>query len=667
MSATIRGLCVLGISFLLSLAGSAAEPPPKVLRVVFERAETGFDPPQLGDIYSQTVAAHIFEELYGYDHLARPVKLKPVTALGMPEVSADFRTWTIRLKPGIYFTDDPAFKGARRELVAQDYVYSIKRYADPAVKSPQWSFIERLGISGLAALRRAALAAEQPFDYDREIPGLRALDRYTVQFKLDAPRPRLPQSLTLLAVAREVVEAYGARIMEHPVGTGPFKLAEWKRSSRIVLARNPDYRDVHYDAEPAADDAEGQALLAKFKGRRLPMVDRVEIAIIAEDQPRWLAFLNRDFDHITVPPSFVNLAMPGRRLAPYLERQGIRGYMTATQGVWYQYFNMEDPLVGGYTPEKVALRRAIALGVNIERQIDLLRGGQGVVAHSPIGVHMSGFDPAFRSEIGEYDPAKAKALLDIYGYVDRDGDGWRDQPDGRPLMLEQATMSDAAARQFDELMRRDMHALGLRIVFKPALWPENLKAARAGKLMMWQVGFRSGADGQDALNRLYSGSIGGFNYSRFKLAAMDALYERLTALPDGPEREALFLQAKRLAVAYMPEKTISHFIVSDLVQPRLVGYRRPLFWSEWYHMVDIEQERAPARRSTAKAPQPAAAAGAASPSAHTAGSSSRAPSAMQRPNSSGESAAPVADSPNDCRCASSGHSPASRPTPSPRR
>jgi ABC-type transport system substrate-binding protein len=274
-------------------------------------------------------------------------------------VSTDFRTWTVRIKPGVHFADDPAFRGAKRELVAEDFVYSIKRYADPALNSPLWTFIEQMDLTGLAALRKRATESKQAFDYDRPVAGLRALDRYTLQFQLDSPRPRLDQSLIgamTNAVAREVVERYGDRIGEHPVGTGPYRLAQWRRSSLVVLERNPNYREARYHAEPAPNDVEGQAILQRLRGRRLPMVDRVEVSIIDAGQPRWLAFLDGSLDQIEVPDEFAAQAMPGGTLAPYLARRGVRGVVQLSQSVRYLYFNMEDALVGGYTPEKVALR-----------------------------------------------------------------------------------------------------------------------------------------------------------------------------------------------------------------------------------------------------------------------------------------------------------------------
>jgi ABC-type transport system substrate-binding protein len=587
------------LAFAIQALGQGAQPaPPKVLRYAFRVAETGFDPAQIIDLYSRTVTPHIFEAPYHYDHLARPAKIKPHTADGMPEVSADFRTWTVRLKPGIHFADDVAFGGRPRELVAEDYVYSLKRFADPRWKSPAWSYWEQFNLVGLGELRRRALDTKAPFDYDRPIEGVQALDRYTIRFRLEQPRPRFLEALAggdlYGAVAREVVERYGDAVPAHPVGTGPFRLAHWRRSSLIVLERNPAYRDVRYDAEPAPDDADGLAMLARFKGRRLPMIDRVEISIIEEEQPRWLSFLNGQHDLLEiVPPEFIDVAMPNGQVAPNLARRGVQGFRNVRPDIQIVLYNMEHPVVGGYAPERIALRRALNLAVDLEREIRLVRRGQAIPAQSPVLPHTVGYDPAFKSENGDHDPARARALLDMYGYVDRDGDGWRDLPDGSPLLLQMATQPDGLSRQFTEVRKKDMDAIGVRIEFLPAKWPENLKAARNGKLMMWMVGLSAAApDGQPSLARYHSRQIGGQNMARFKLPAFDAIYERMETLPHGPEREAMFAEAKKIAVAYAPYKSLVHRIVSDMAHPRLVGWRRPLFWQDWWHMVDLVEEPA---------------------------------------------------------------------------
>jgi len=587
-------------ALLLGAAAAADEPPaqasaPKVLKYAFRAAETGFDPTQLTDIYSRAVTSHIFEALYSYDPLARPARIVPLIAAGHPEVSADFKHFTIRLKPGIYFAEDAVFKGQRREVTAQDFVYTFKRFADPALKSPGWSSFEEAGILGLAALRQQALKSKQPFDYEAPVEGLRALDRYTLQIRTEQARPRLVE-LVLAgsdlrgALAREVVEAYGNKIAEHPVGTGPFRLKSWRRSSQIVLERNPGYRERFYEGQPAADDAEGQALLARFKGRKLPMIDRVEISIIEEPQPRWLSFLNAQNDFIEiVPEEFIAQAMPGGHVAPNLAKRQIQGYQIQRPDVTLTIFNMEDPVIGGYAPAKVALRRAIGLALDVPREIQLVRRGQAVQAQAIVVPHTTGYEPDFKSEMSDYDPARAKALLDLYGYIDRDGDGWREQPDGSPLVIKRNTQSDSQYRQLDELWDKNLSAIGLKLELKVAQWPENLKNARSGRFMIWPVGSSADRpDGQSALQRLYGPASGGQNLARFKLPAFDALYERMQGLPDGPERAALFREAKRLSVAYMPYKNHAHRVVTDMAYPWLLGYRRPLFWQDWWQFVDVD-------------------------------------------------------------------------------
>src|SRR5213593_366632 len=232
--------------------------------------------------------------------------------------------------------------------------------------------------------------------------------------RVDEARPRFIYTLATTdlmgAVAREVIEAYPGQAMEHPVGTGPFRLKAWRRSSLIVLEKNPSFREVLYDAEPNADDAQGQAWLAKFKGRRLPMIDEVHVSIIEENQPRWLAFLNGQIDYLAVPLDYANVAMPNNKLAPNLVKKGIvaRKYINADYTM--TWFNMEDAVVGGYTPEKVALRRAIGLGIDIGGEIRLLRRGQAIPAQAPMAPNTFGYDPAFKTENGDFDVARANAL-----------------------------------------------------------------------------------------------------------------------------------------------------------------------------------------------------------------------------------------------------------------
>jgi ABC-type transport system substrate-binding protein len=596
-------LRALGIAclFMLAASGLKAQNPPteKVLRYAFEIAETGFDPAQLSDMYSRIATENIFDALYTYDYLARPVLVRPNVALGMPVISDDFRTYTIKLKPGIYFADDPAFDGKKRELTAYDFAYSYKRIFDPKTKSQVYSDLEEEKLVGMEELRREAEKPGASFNYDKEVEGIRALDRYTIQFKLQETRPRFIHSLAdagiFGAVAREVVEKYGDKIMEHPVGTGPFKLDQWTRSSKMTFVRNPNFREEYYEAQPPADDARSQAIYQQMKGKRLPIVDRVEISIIEEIQPRWLSFLGNDHDFLMyLPAAFAYQAIPNNRVAPNLAKKHISMERVPAPDVTVTYFNMEDAIVGGYTPDKVALRRAISLAYNSEEEIRLPRRNQAIAAQGPMQPTTFGYDPKFKTEMSEFSRARAGALLDMYGYVDRDGDGWRDMPDGTPLVLEYSTTPTAADRELNEIWKKNMDAVGIRIVFKTGKWPEHLKAARAGKLMMWGLGYgASNPDGGGALGLAYGPGKGEGNLARFENTQFDKLYQKQQLMPDGPERLAIMQQLVKIMVAYMPYKFSTHRIRTDLMQPWLLGYRRHPTSRAFWRYVDIDTSKLP--------------------------------------------------------------------------
>jgi ABC-type transport system substrate-binding protein len=587
---------VLGAALAAGAVGAAAAAQPlKTLRYAFPIAETGFDPAQISDLYSRVIAGNIFEAPLTYDFLARPAKLVPATAAALPEVSADFKTFTFRLKPGIHFADDPAFGGRKRELVAEDYVYSIKRHYDPRWKSPNLYNFENAKILGLSELRARAIKDKAPFDYDTPAEGLRAIDRYTFVVKVAEPSPRLPlkfaDAAVAGAVAREVIEA-AEDPMAHPVGTGPFRLAERRRSSRMLLVRNPNYREVLYAAEAPADDPRSQAIAAKFRGKRLPLVDQVEVLIVEESQPRLLAFLNAQHDWIErLPPELSPPYIPNGRIAPHLAKKGIQLERVPAVDVSYSYFGMEHPVVGGYTPDKVALRRAIALAYDVQAEITQARKGQAVPAQSIVPPQMAGYDPAFKTEMSDHDVGRARALLDLYGYVDADGDGWRDLPGGAPLVIEYSSQPDQASRILQDLWHKAMASIHVKIEFKIAKWPEQLKASRAGALMMWGLAWSATEpDPSDLLGLNFGPNKGQSNHARFDLPAFNALFTAQAQLPDGPERNALIHEAKRLGVAYMPQKITGHRILNDLLHPWVIGYRRHPFLRGWWQYVDIDPE-----------------------------------------------------------------------------
>ena len=587
---------ILAVVCATSPARAADAPLPNtgVLRYAFPAAETGFDPPQISDLYSVFLISNIFDTPLTYVYLARPVKVVPKTAESLPQISPDGLTWTLRIKKGITFADDPAFKGKPRELTAADYVYSIKRVYDPKWKSPNLYLVEGY-IDGMDAVRAKALKSGR-MDYDGEVEGLRALDRYTLQIKLVKPKYNFIYLLTTCviscAVAREVVEAAPDKMMEHPVGTGPYMLSEWRRSSKITLVANPDYRDVRFEATPPDDDKVAQQIYARLKGRKLPMTPRVEISIIEETQPRWLSFLNNEQDLMDrLPEEFANVAIPNNKLAPNLAKRGITMDRNAGVEVTFTYFQMENPVVGGYSPEKVALRRAISLGYSTEEEIRIIRKNQAIPAQTPIGPGVAGYDPNFRSIGPEYDPAKARALLDMFGYIDRDGDGYRELPNGEPLLIERSTQPTQTYKQFDELWKKKMDAIGIRLVAKPQQFPELIKQSKAGQLMMWGLGWIvTTPDAEDFEAILYGPNGGQSNHSRFNLPEWNRLFEASQRVPDGPDRNALYMEMNKLFLAYAPFKLGVHRVYTDLVQPWVYGYHRHPVMRGWWQYIDIDAE-----------------------------------------------------------------------------
>ena len=603
-AATTMATAVVFVSFLgigNAQANAAAAVTPaayspdknKVLRYAFEISETGMDPHRVSDVYSTMAHNAIFDSPLHYDYLARPLKVKANTLTALPDISSDFKTFTFHVKPGIYFAPHEVFKGKKRELTAEDYVYSIKRVLDPANSAPLISEFEGnvVGVDeAIAAARKSG-----KFNYDREIEGLRTLDRYTFQIKLVKSKPIFIYALTdcraSCAMAREVVEFYGKDIVSHPVGTGPYQLVAWKRSSKMIFEPNPNFREEYFDGEPAPGDKEAEAVLKMNKGKRMPMIYRIEVSVIEEMQPRWISFLGGGQDLMwRLPEEFSTMAVPGNKIAPNLAKREIRFAQVPNLDLNYMFFNMKDPVVGGYTPEKIALRRAISLGYQTDDEIRVVRKFQAVPAHTPYAPGVAGYDVNFKTSANEYSPAKANALLDMFGY-NRGTDGWRTLPNGTPLILKSNSTPTDRDKQIDEVWKRSMDDIGLRIEFNKAKWPDLLKASDAGKLMMWSLGGSATTpDAETWLQSLY-GPNEGFkgNRANFRLKEYDDAYEAAEVMADSPERTLLYQKMAKLMVAYAPWKINIHRISTDLWFPYVKGFRRPLVQSQsWWKYVDID-------------------------------------------------------------------------------
>ena len=572
-----------------------AETPKKILRTAIQSAEKSFDCAVDSAEASGSICAHIFDSLLQYDHLARPIKLQPNTAVALPEISPDGRTYTLKIKPGITFTDHPAFGGKKRELVAADFVYSLKRLIDPRLKA-QWNFLLDGKLVGADTLVAEAKKTGR-FDYDKPIAGLEAPDKTTLIIRLKEPDFNLPYMLAMpatAAVAREIEAFYGAAFSDNPIGTGPYKLKEWRRSSKIVLEKKTDYREAYFETAGSADPRD-QAIAAHLKGKRLPLIDQIEIYPIEEEQPRWLAYLGGEHDYIRpIPTPFIDAAMPGGKLAPHLATRGMS--VRADEVAWLTYttFNMQDPVIGGFGPEKIALRRAISMAYPVEEEIAVVEKNQAIKAYSPIAEGMAGF-VAERNAFLDFNPARANALLDMYGYLDRDGDGWRELPNGAPLVIDQATTPDQRAKSRNELWARAMKAIGIRMRFEPVdKLPELRDKAKKGKLQMFTYGWIADyPDGENFFQLFTTGNIGAVNYALFSDAEFDRLYAQIRTMPDSPARTAIYQKMVHLLWVYNPWRVNTLKQGTILIQPWVLGYKKHPFAHEPWRYMDIDLTKLP--------------------------------------------------------------------------
>ncbi|OWY39486.1 ABC transporter substrate-binding protein [Xenophilus sp. AP218F] len=559
----------------------------KVLNVSFPAPETGFDPAKVSDMYSAAVIEHIYDPLLTFDYLARPVKVIPNVAAAMPEVSPDGLTYTFRLKKGIYFAPDPAFKGKKRELTAADYAYSIKRLLDPAVASPLSDAFSGKFV-GLDALVKKA--GKGGLDYDAPVEGIRALDRYTLRLKLTAPLPALKYMLAaswVEAQAREAVEAYGSNTNAHPVGTGPYMLKSWQPGNHITLVRNPHFRKETFRYQPGANPVD-QRVAREMNGKRYPQIDRIEIDVIEEEQPTWLAFKSGELDYTGIPQPLIRQVLRLDRDNPWraelkaeMRDKGVTLQRELGEEVTFYSFNMKDSVLGGYGKDRIALRRAIAMSFNMGETIRDIRRGQAVPVQYLVPPNVAGHNPDFRGAF-PYNPPLANALLDQAGYR-RGADGYRVQPDGKPLVVDFVSGPSAIDKQWNEYWQKAFDGIHVQVNFRTMQWNEQVKAQRDCKYGMvggaWSADY---PDGDNFMQLLYGPNAGGNNAACYQSARFDKLYDQAKNLSDGPARQRLYDQMNKIVMADTPWVFGDIRFSNMLYQPWVKGAKlHPNFNATW--------------------------------------------------------------------------------------
>jgi len=580
-------LRVLAAAFSCAIASvTLAAEPSKVLRIAAFEIDT-LDPQQYADDPSFQVVMALFEPAYEWDYLSPTPKLLPLTAAAMPEITDGGRVWTIKLRQGILFHDDPVFKGKPRELVATDYIYSYKRWLDPNLRRAGQPVLTDLILGARPVIEAAKKTGK--LDYDAPIEGLRVVDRYTLQIRMSQPNyPGVRDLISFVgAVPREVVEAAGLDIRTRAVGTGPFRLKEWKRGSRLVLERNPAYREAYFPASERKEDAD---LVRTMKGKRVPMADLVEINIVDEDITRLLLFEQGGLDFVQLRGEIATRLLANGKLKPDYVARGITRQVNVEPFLFSLYFNMKDPISGGMSNERIALRRAIAHGFDTDTLIKVVLADQAIPANQFIPPGVGGHDPESPAK-SIYDPATAKALLDRFGYTKRDTDGFRQVPDGSRLTIVLSLRTGGITRELQTLFKKNMDAIGLRTDFNVMPFQDMIKDLEKGKFQMYSGGFGGSPSGYNEHSQLHSKQPQRVNVVQFANADYDRAAEAFLKSATEEEQLAAARTMYGIARTYMPQLPVYFRLESNYVQPWLSGFRPGVFSSYWKYL-DVD----PAKR-----------------------------------------------------------------------
>lgn len=530
-------------------SADALTPGIKVYKHSLDESPSSLDPVQAANVYANHVVINAYDTLYSYKYLARPYALKPNLADGWPEISPDGLEYTIRLKPGVEFIDDPAFPGGvGREVTAADVVYSIKRHFDPTSRA-QGAWLWQGRILGLDEWKAAGS------DYAAEVEGLRALDPHTLRIRLVQPYPQLLDTLAQgysSVVPREAVEHYGREFAVRPVGSGPFRVTYYD-TARITMERNPKYRQEPVDLEAEGYDpaTQGSYGLERIQGRSPPFVDRLDIYFIGETSARWNSFTKGDeVQYVNVPNEQFDRVLASRdpvRLMPeYAEKY--HSFAGLEAGFVFQAFNLDFPDFG-YNPDpererrNKALRCAILKSFNWEARNESFYGGIAQVFPGIIVPVVPEFDPDMPRASVTRDVDGARRLLAEHGWT----------ADNLPVLTYGST-SGVLNRLMFEQFRAWLKEIGYpseKVVLRQfATFGDISKAWKQSELPWVAKGW--GLDYPDAENtlQLFYGPNGspGSNDANYRNEEFDRLFRESKVMLPSPERTELYQRMNQMVI-----------------------------------------------------------------------------------------------------------------------
>ena len=575
----------------------ASERGKNILYSAFVQRPKHLDPVQSYTSDESVFTRQVYEPPLQYHYLKRPYELVPLTATEVPKprrVAGGGTVYEIRIRPGIRYQPHPAFVSSNlklsarqiaslkspyalplgtRELVADDYLYEIKRLAHPRLYSPIFGLMAQhiVGLDALARELKAAERAGEWLDLRRyPLQGVQRVDDHTLRITLKDDYPQFVYWLAMPFFSPMPWEA--DRFFQQPgmaernftldwwpVGTGPYMLTENNPNARMVLERNPNFHGETYPAAGAPGDAE--AGLLRDAGQPLPFIDRVVFTREKESVPYWNKFLQGYYDAAGISSDQFDQAVRvsvegGAEPSREMVEKGIRLNTNVAATDFYFGFNMKDPVVGGQKGGEAAerarkLRQAISIAVDMEEYLSIFANGRGIVASSPLPPGIfgrregeQGINPVthvWRNGHAERRPlADAKRLLAEAGYPDG-----RDARTGAPLVLYFDTTSAGPGDKARlDWWRSQLAKLGIQLEIRDTDWNRFQEKIRKGAQQLYGLGWSADyPDPENFLFLLYGPEAradgAGANSSNYSNPQFDALFDEMKILPNGPERQRL--------------------------------------------------------------------------------------------------------------------------------
>lgn len=556
------------------------------------------DPAKGSTQYDNIACAQIYETLVQYKYVHRPDPipgpfdvLEPLLLAKMPQVSPEGTRWTFTLRTDARFQDDPCFPGGKgRPITTDDVFYSWKRLADRKYQYENWWLVAGT-IKGFDDFKETNESRETA-DYSMGVEGFRKIDDHSFEVELVEPVQRFAYTLAMFQmsiVPREAVEHYGDQFGSNPVGTGPFRLAKggWQPGQHLHLERNPTFREELFPAmaNPSPEDvAMGFGASA---GRKLPLVDRLEFTFYVPDPAMWLDFTNGKIAFVQTPAEYFEQAFNRRtqRLRRDWAEKGFTAHPVPLLDFIFRGFNMEDPVVGGYSEKHRALRQAINLAIDLDAMNDSFYNGTNIVYDGPIPPGLDGHPDGHNAPVSYRGPdlERARELLAKAGYPGGSG---------LPEIVYYTSKGSNNAEQVQAEIRM-LEKIGIRINPRLVDFSELIEAVNNKKAPMF--GFAWGSDYPDAENNLalfYSkNKAPGSNHYNYDRKDFDELYERARVMPAGPERTELYAKMRDMVIEDAPYVGSQARTRYYLAQPWLKNFKPSETWHNWYKYLDVDPSR----------------------------------------------------------------------------